>query len=157
MAEILSILSLVSYILAASFLILTVYLWFRFDIPKVYDDLTLKSAKKRIAQIHAGNEQAAEEKSDKKPQKPFMGKRAAANPETGLLAESSTADEEDSAATEMLTKPLEDTAATELMDLPTGLLGSDPEPQPAAPAKRTGGVELTLLEEVILVHTDERI
>lgn len=155
MAEILSIISLVSYILAALFLILTVFIWFRFDIPKVIDDLTLKSAKKQIAQMHEKSDAAGTGKAGKKSGKTAKHKTAAANPETGLLADN-RADEDDVPVTELMDKPAADPDATELLDMPTGLLGEADE-QMSAPPKRTGGVELTVLEEVMFIHTDEEI
>lgn len=158
MAEILSIISLVSYILAGSFLVLTVFFWFRFDIPKVIDDLTLKSAKKQIAQMHAKSDESAAARAGQKAEKSgktAKRKAAADNPETGLLVDN-RADEDDSPVTELMDKPAADPDATELLDMPTGLLG-EADDQPSAPPERTGGVELTMLEEVMIVHTDEEI
>lgn len=152
MAELFSILSLVFYILAASFLILTVYFWFRFDIPKVIDDLTLKSAKKQIAQMYAEASKTGDKagKTDKSAKR-----RAAANPETGLLADNS-GDEEVNAVTELLDSPGGDPDATVMMDLPTGLLAEAGDSLPAQ-TSRSGGVELTILEEIMIVHTEEVI
>lgn len=79
-------------------------------------------------------------------------------PETGLLNENRREDAVSSQATTSLNP---DDATDELLpkaedaSLTTDLLAASPAVRKAA--KRTGGVKLSLLDEIILIHTDEVI
>jgi len=65
MAEILSVISLISYILAGVCLAFAVFFWFKFKIPAVIGDLSGRTAKKSIAKMRENNE-----KSGKKSYRP---------------------------------------------------------------------------------------
>ena len=56
MAEILSIISTSSFVLAALFLALAIFFWFKFGIPAIIGDLSGRTAKKSIAQMRENNE-----------------------------------------------------------------------------------------------------
>lgn len=58
--EIYKIISTVGFILAAIMLILSIFLFFKFNIPKVIGDITGKTAKKAIQRIHEQNEQSGD-------------------------------------------------------------------------------------------------
>ena len=57
-AEILSLISLISYIIAGIALVLAVFFWFFFKIPSVIGDLSGRTAKKSIARKRASNERS---------------------------------------------------------------------------------------------------
>lgn len=169
-AEILSLISLISYIIAGIAAVLAVFFWFFFKIPSVIGDLSGRTAKKSIARKRASNERSGGKgyqpsatnanrgkltdtmqhsrklKDEPKKAKPVDESQM---PETGLL-ESNKADIVDSQQTELL-----DGAATGILvdeDATVAL-----QDEPVKPVKRTGGKKLTMLEEVMLIHTDEVI
>lgn len=174
-AEILSLISLISYIASGALLLLTVFFWFAFKIPTVIGDLSGRTAKKSIARMRASNERAGgqgykpsatnanrgkltdlmlQPEKVAKPQKKAEEKKQVQPeeqmPETGLLA-SNKAEAEVTPQTELLS----DEEATGLLvdEDATMLLNAEPEKVPA----RSGGKKLTILDEVILIHTDEVI
>ncbi len=167
--------SSVLYVVAAVAAAVAVFLWFKLKIPSVIGDLSGRTARKSIAKTRAHNEKTGNKsfKSsatnvnrgmltgtmpgvDKKrgaAKKPERRQAAAAdNPETGLLRES--ADQE---MTGLLngadTAPLEEgTVLLHDPDVTAPLLN-----QTHAPVKRSGGKKIELLEEVLLIHTEEQI
>lgn len=169
-AEILSLISLISYIIAGISLVLAVFFWFFFKIPSVIGDLSGRTAKKSIARMRAHNERSGgvgyqpsstnadrgrltdtmqhsrKLKFEPRKEKPVTESQ---RPETGLL-ESNKAVTVDNQQTELLggeaTELLVDEAATAVL-----------HEEPVKSARRTGGMELKLLEEVVLVHTNEVI
>ncbi|MBR6771465.1 MAG: hypothetical protein IKM28_09615 [Lachnospiraceae bacterium] len=58
MAEILLIISTSSFVLAALFLALAIFFWFKFGIPAIIGDLSGRTAKKSIAQMRENNEKS---------------------------------------------------------------------------------------------------
>ncbi len=174
MAETLSILSIVSFAVAVVCLVLAIFLWFFFKIPTVIGDLTGRTARKSIAKMRTANEKSGAKAYRESTTNVGRGKLTGSmsvsaksrkkengedtqNPETGLLADNK---EEvfDSEATGLL-----NVEATGLLDSEaTGLLLDEGETAPLVSStqhihKRTGGKKLVMLEEVILVHTDEVI
>lgn len=57
-AEILSLISTISFVIAAISFALAVFFWFSFKIPSVIGDLSGRTAKKSIARMRASNERA---------------------------------------------------------------------------------------------------
>lgn len=185
-AEILSLISVVSYILAGASLAVAVFLWFYFRIPSVIGDLSGRTARKSIARIRASNEHAGGQgyrpsatnasrgkltntmPQSKEPTEvqvrhsapssqqsetellPGAGRPAETgdHPETGLLA-ANRADETGNEQTELL----ENVEATAL--LVDEVVTESPIAE--APPARVGGRQLVMLEEVMLIHTDEVI
>lgn len=183
-AEILSLISVISYIVAGICLVLAIFFWFFFKIPSVIGDLSGRTAKKSIARRRASNERAggkgyqpsatnanrgkltdtmqhsrklkAESKKaePKKAQPPVDESQM---PETGLLM-ANKAQEFDSQQTELLdceetTTLVDENATVPLVDEnATALL----QETPATPM-RPGGKKLQMLDEVMLIHTDEVI
>lgn len=185
-AEILSLISIISFVIAGITLVLAVFFWFRFKIPTVIGDLSGRTARKSIAKMRESNERsgsktyrpsavnasrgkitanmtaqpAPRQVAPPAPVQP-KGRPAArpapakapqqtGRPETGLLAENK-AQTYETAQTEILggaeVAPfLED--ANETMPL------VDPTERVV---KRTGGKKLEMLDEVMLIHTDEVI
>lgn len=170
MAETLSIISIVSFVLSGICLVLAVFAWFYFEIPTIIGDLSGRTARKSIAQMREFNE-----KSGNKSYKPSGAnvergkltdtmqhsrklknnkkKETASDeiPETGLLDENKAQSVDAGEQTALLV----DEQATGLLagENETELLGVAPAPK----VKRTGGKQITLLEEVVLIHTDEVI
>ena len=174
-AEILSLISTISFVVAAISFVLAVFFWFNFKIPSVIGDLSGRTAKKSIARMRANNERAGGQ--GYKPSTVNVGRgkltdtmqhsRKLANdvkkndtkkktrvadvmPETGLL-ETNKAVTADSQQTDFL----EDYEATGL------LLDEDATAplyeEPKSITKRTGGKKLKMLDEVMLIHTNEVI
>lgn len=180
-AEILSLISTISYVIAAVSFVLAIFFWFYFKIPSVIGDLSGRTARKSIARMRATNEKAggqgykpsatnvnrgtltdtmqhsrklkADAKKKEASKKAEPKKKAAAEdlmPETGLLVGNRA-----EAPAQQETAMLDSNEAT-------GLLVDTDATAPLVslyqqPAKRTGGVKLTMLDDVMLIHTDEVI
>lgn len=172
-AEILSLVSLISYIVAGICLVVTIFLWIIFKIPSVIGDLSGRTARKSIARMRANNEKAggqgykpsAENAGRGKltdtmqHSKKLAGDTSNANgncddscemPETGVLS-SNKAQKTNGIPTALLAE----SATTDLLtdENTTTLLNNESAVQEG----RTGGRKLVILDEVILVHTDEVI
>ena len=172
MAQTLQTLSIISFAVAGVCLVLAIFFWFFFKIPTVIGDLSGRNARKSIAKMRAANEKTGvkaykESKTNAERGKltgtmpPDSGKlkKTVTNdgkPETGLLAEN-MAEGLESEATGVL-----DEATGILEGETTGLLIDENATAPLdAPVNktpvRTGGKKLEMLDEVMLVHTDEVI
>lgn len=174
-AEILSLVSLISYIIAGICLVLAVFFWFAFKIPSVIGDLSGRTARKSIARMRASNEKAGGQgykpsaanasrgkltdtmQHSKKltadtPKAKAKSKAADSTgmPETGLLstnkAEPASADQTDLLAGRETTGLLIDEDATAPLNN-----------EPVKRIKRVGGKKLDMIDEVIYIHTDEVI
>ena len=169
-AEILSLISLISYIVAGVSLVLALFFWFFFKIPSVIGDLSGRTARKSIARKRASNERSAgkgyqpsvtnvnrgkltetmgHSRKLKNSQRKDLAGNSEQMPETGLL-DANRADVVDSPQTELL-----DNEATGVLvdDEATVALDQDiPKP-----VRRSGGKKLNMIDEVILIHTDEVI
>lgn len=169
MAQTLQLLSIISFAVAGACLVLAVFFWFFFKIPNVIGDLSGRTARKSIARMRAANEKTGSksykasktnaERGKLTGTMPGIGKakKSDKNPETGLLTENK-ADGSDTEATGIL----DDEATGILGSETTGLLVDEnataplDADNPITPA-RTGGKKLEMIEEVMLVHTDEVI
>ena len=172
-AEILSMVSLISYIVAGICLILCVFFWIFFRIPSVIGDLSGRTARKSIARMRANNEKAGGQgykpssananrgkltdtiQHSKRPETDAFNKKESHDvdsepPETGLLS-SNKAKKNSWIPTELLEK----IATTSLLtdENTTMLLDSESVVQ----ERRASVKKLVMLDEVILVHTDEVI
>lgn len=166
MADILSTLSIVSFVIAGVCLVLAVFFWFFFKIPTVINDLTGRTARKSIAQMRAANEKAGTSScggskinmvrgrlTETMAGEARPGKRRAEmeqeRPETGLLAEN-----EADALQEEATGLLDEEVTGSLLEEEETVLLNEERPNRGA---RTGGEKLTMLDEVMLINTDEEI
>lgn len=162
MAETLSTLSIISFIVAGVSLVLAILLFIYFRIPTVIGDLSGRNAKKTIARMRSSNEKSGNKSFRASETNAARGKLTSTMPgignqqkktkdgaiapvedqmpETGLLAENKADLIGES------TVLLEDTEETMLL-----------AETPKEPAKRVGGVNFTLLDEVTFIHTDEVI
>lgn len=164
MAETLQLLSIISFAVAAACLVLAVFLWFFFRIPDVIGDLSGRTARKSIAKMRAANEKSGSKSYKESKANAERGKLTGTmpgiqgkktdnldenKPETGLLNENKA-------------EGLESEATGMLESETTGLLVDDeataplnmPEQKPKA---KIGDKKLKMIEEVILIHTDEVI
>lgn len=166
MAETLSTLSIISFAVAGVCLVLAVFFAFFFKIPTVIGDLSGRTARKSIAKMRAANEKTGSKTYKESKTNATRGKltgnipdsaklnkkesrRNSDKPETGLLAENK-ADSIDSEETGIL-----DSEATGLLIDAEATATLDTAVPPAA--KRTSGKALKIIEEVMLIHTDEVI
>lgn len=196
-SEILSTISLVSFILAGVSFLLAVFFWIRFNIPAVIGDLSGRTARKSIEKMRTNNEKTGNKSyktskvnlgrgkltdtmpdSDKLTEN-LKQKLGAGDiqPETGLLAENS-AMQFDSEETDVLVEhdetDLLNTGVfeTELLQTnvfgaeevdETGLLVEENETALLVEDKlenrtlEVANLKFVLLEEVMLIHTNEVI
>ena len=174
MAEILSTLSVISFIVAGVCLVLAIFFWFFFSIPTVIGDLSGRTARKSIARMRAANEKTGSKayKASKTnaergkltgtmPDSEKLSKKKAdsddSRPETGLLSENKAINP-GSDETELLAG--DETVMLEAET--TGLLIDEDATAPLnipsqKPVKRVGGKKLTMLDDVMLIHTEEVI
>lgn len=167
-AEILSLISLISYILAGVCLVLAILFWFVFKIPSVIGDLSGRTAKKAVAKMWA----TSPNKSKATPSAP-SGK--------GKTTPPVPPKKKQPAADEQATEVLQPNAAVPAGEVVTGVLGTNaampgavggtekldydeatgrleqPEKPLPQPVRRTGGKQLVMINEVMLIHTDEVI
>ena len=206
-AEILSLISVVSFVLCGIAFVLAVFFWFFFKIPAVIGDLSGRTARKSIEKMRAGNEKAAQgyrpktaytTRNQPAPIAPQPLKPVAVNlqtqkpatvrlrkpaenpaepeqmPETCLL-DDGRAPTEDIQATELLREdmvPAEDIQATELLNDYNNLTEEIPATELLASTAiteslldedekvtliPTNGVMMTILDDVMLINTNESI
>ena len=169
MADTLSTLSIISFIIAGIALALAVVLWFFFDILTVINDLTGRTARKSIAKMRTQNEKSGVKKYKESRTNAERGKLTETMSgikgtskdekerlETGLLVENKAETIEDEE-----TGLLNDEATGVLISEETGLLVDENETvalgKDVRTEKRVGGKKLTIIEEVMHIHTDEVI
>ena len=173
MADILSTVSLISFILSGVAFVFAILFFILFRIPSVIGDLSGRTARKSIAKMRVANEKTGaksykESKANVERGKltgtmPDSGKldkkkkvAADGQPETGLLADNKAEDF--------------DTEATGILSEETGMLDSEAtglliDENATAPletpmqkqAVRTGGKKIEILEEIVFIHTEEVI
>ena len=164
MAQTLQTLSVISYAVAALSFALAVFFWFFFKIPTVIGDLSGRTAKKSIAKMRAANE-----KKGVQPQKKSVP-LAKQSTQTAKPSEDPSRKQKTekvipcapSVAGEQETSLLGENAAVAVESEATGLLVDENETAPLdAPVyrqtERIVGKKLEMIQEVMLIHTDEVI
>lgn len=169
MAEALSIISLISFVVSGVCLLLAVLFWFIFDIPTVYGDLSGRTARKSIAQMRENNEKSGKvlyrssitnlergKTTDTTPEftKSGIKRKELGIPEnermeTGLLSDNK-ADNQEEQQTELLNGEETGLLSDEFMTAQLDALLQQPAPQ-------REGKKLVMLNEVMLIHTEEVI
>ncbi len=169
-AELLSTLSIVSFVIAAVCLVLAIVLWIYFRIPRVIGDLSGKNAKKSIARMRAYNESSGNKsyKSSKT--------NAARGTLTETIPDIKRSPDKTPAVQETKKKPAAAQKVIPMQPKPapapvkaqrgfseetvllnesseTVLLNETPREAPV----RVGGVKLTMLDDVMMIHTSEVI
>lgn len=167
-AEILSLVSLISYIVAGVCLVLAVFLWFFFKIPSVIGDLSGRTAKKSIEKMRQANTKSGSKSYRSSATNVSRGKITdTMHPSAKLKAtEAPAAPAQDSATPE--TTLLSENRATFYASEGTQMLDGSEATGMLADAQATmtlndnaamriGGKKLTMLNEVMLIHTNEVI
>ena len=162
MAETFSRLSTISFVAAGVCLAIAVVLWIVFRIPGVIGDLSGRNAKKSIARMRQSNERSGSKSYRSSETNAARGKLTATMPGAGAaekpVQQTHPAPQADEAPETVL---LSENRA-DRWEESTVLLSESGETEllaetPKEPARRMGGVPLTMLEEVMLIHTDEAI
>lgn len=169
MAETLSTLSIISFIIAGVCLVLAIFLWIFFRIPSVIGDLTGRTARKSIAKMRSANEKTGNKNYQTSKTNAERGKLTDTmsgigskkedleRPETGLLSENKV-EQFDSEETGILKTAEISTFDSEQTGLlvdenATALLNEKKQEKP----KRESTKKIVMKEEVMLIHTDEVI
>ena len=166
MAQTLQTLSIISFAIAGVCLVLAVFFWFFFKIPSVIGDLSGRTARKSIAKMRATNEKTGAKSYKESKTNAERGKLTGTMPDSGKLNKKNEAPDDDKPETGLLV----DNKANGLDSEKTGMLESETtgllidenataplDAQAHNPIARTGGKKLEIIEEVILVHTEEVI
>lgn len=141
MADILIIISNITYVLAGIFFITAVILFIRFRIPAIIGDLTGHTAKRSIAKMRINNEKAGAQiyKKDIENVTVKKDKNLQQDGTVPLMAETGTLDAQ---------------STTILDDEATTILNQEAERRKHEIA---GSIGFIVTESVILIHTDEVI
>ncbi len=162
MADTLSLISLISFIVAGACLALAVIFWFAFRIPKVIGDLSGRTARKSIARMRTKNESTGSKVFRRRGGYPGQDGSAGNMSNLGQMGSQETEPLDGAITEEIETGVLngkvsledDDENATVLLD------GSDDTrllSEIAVPAGKDIGKQLIMLEEVVLINTDEVI
>ena len=151
MAETLSNLSLVCYILAAVLLVVGIVLFVILRIPKTFSDYTGRSARKKIMKLRDNNE-----KSGNKSYRPSQVNKERGKITENIPSKPSKKIKEDMPGTGIIAENKAhryEAEATGLLDESTAELN---EPELAQPP-RPSNIKLKLINEVVFIHTQEVI
>lgn len=172
MAAVLSTLSIISFGIAGVCLLLAVFFWFFFKIPTVINDLTGRTARKSIAQMRAANEKASAKRHGESEGNVSRGKLTGTMHDFGRKKKNCVEPDQQRPETGLLKDNQAEGFAAEV----TGLL--DDEPTGFLEDEETGALveetaqlhaegqndqqhpdvkQLTMLDEVMLIHTEEEI
>lgn len=156
MTETLQLLSIISFAVAAVCFAIAVFFWFFFKIPDVIGDLSGRTARRSIAKMRAANEKSGSKSYKESKVNAERGKLTGTMP--GIRKKKT--DRLDSSKPE--TGLLNENKAKEPASETTGLLVEDEGTAPLDNQTdtfrvRSGGKKLKMLEEVILIHTEEVI
>lgn len=166
MAETLSTLSIISFAVAGVCLVLALFFWFFFKIPTVISDLSGRTARKSIEKMRAANEKTGTKTYKESKTNASRGKLTASIPDSEKLKKNKTIINSDKPETGLLAENKAnsiDSEETDILDSEaTGLLINEEATaslDTAVPqvTKRTDGKKVKIIEEIMLVHTDEVI
>ncbi len=168
MSETLSTLSIISFAVAGICLVLAVFFLFFFKIPTVIGDLSGRTARKSIEQMRAANEKTGNKSYKESKTNVARGKLTDTIKDSRKLKKNAVKDD-DRLETGLLTENKASDVSSEATGLlkneddeATGLLVDEDATAPLdSPIqnteKRKGGKKLKMLDEVIIIHTDEVI
>ena len=173
MADILSIVSLVSFILSGVAFVLAILFFILFRIPSVIGDLSGRTARKSIAKMRLANEKTGVKSYKESKTNVERGKLTGTMPDSGKLNKKNSAPANGQPETGLLAdnkaEGLE-SEATGVLDEETGMIESEttgllvdenataPLDTPVQkPVVRSGGKKIVMLEEVMFIHTEEVI
>lgn len=165
MAGVFSIISNFSFVLAIIFLLVSVYLWFKFNIPLVYGEFSGKTAKKSIEKLRERNE-----KSGKKTFSPSV-----VNYERGKITEKVAGLYEDSSIFDMQAvkktenmetgvllegdnfEPVAEKTAVLIDESTVALETEDNKGKLGHADDNRQRVAMKIIDEVVCIHTDEKV
>ena len=173
MADILSIVSLISFILSGVAFVLAILFFILFRIPSVIGDLSGRTARKSIAKMRVANEKTGVKSYKESKTNVERGKLTGTMPDSGKLNKKNSAPVDGQPETGLLAdnkaEGLE-SEATGVLDEETGMLESEttgllvdenataPLDTPVQkPVVRSGGKKIVMLEDVMFIHTEEVI
>ncbi len=166
MAEKLQTLSKIFFAISGVCFVLAVFFWVFFKIPKVIGDLSGKTARKSIADMRAANEKSGIKSYKESRTNSERGKLTGIMASNGNSKKKNVVLDDDFRETGILSENkanVLDTEATALLHTETtGLLGDESVTEPLVDmteriAVRSGGKKLEIIDEVMLIHTDEVI
>lgn len=175
MADTLQTLSIISFAVAGVCLVLTLFFLFFFKIPTVIGDLSGRTAKKSIAKMRAANEKSGVKSFKGSKTNAERGKLTGTIPDSNKLEKKNERTEDERPETGLLSDNQADKLEyeatgiladnkTDILDMEaTGLLVDEEQTSLLdgisvnQTGRRADGKKLTVLEEIILVHTDEVI
>lgn len=159
MADTLSLLSIIFFVVAGVSLVVSVVLWIVLRIPSVMGDLSGRTARKSIAKLRMANESSG-----------VKGHRSSqVNLRRGKLTETMTGIHRSGQQAEktggdpcLETGLLQENMSQGTVGETTGLLWDEDETQPleshmAGEEKKASGVKMELMEEIVWIHTHEHI
>lgn len=175
MAEILSSISLISYILAGISAVIAIFIWFKYNIPLIYGDLSGKNARKSIEKLRESNINSGIKYYRPSTENIKRGKLTATM--TSLVKKEETEAlpmEEERPETALLKENKAEIVKddeTELLDTDTFILTENDETslldekeitqilsdKPVVSSKRKLVEKMSMIEEVVIVHTDDTI
>ncbi len=166
MAGTLSTLSIISFVMAGVFLVLSILIWIIFRIPTVIGDLSGRTARKSIAKMRAANEKSGSKGYRESRTNAERGKltdnmknsrklvqehnMSDERPDTGLLNEN-RAYGQLSEETGMMESETTGLLVDENTTAPLGV------PNTHKAIGRAGGIKLRMLDDIVMIHTDEII
>lgn len=166
MAQTLQTLSIISFAVAGVCLVLAIFFWFFFKIPTVIGDLSGRTARKSIAKMRAANEKTGAKSYKESKTNAERGKLTGTMPDSGKLKKKKDVPDDGKPETGLLADNMVESLDSEA----TGILGSETtglliDENATAPldspthkqVARTGGKKLDIIEEVMIIHTDEVI
>ena len=166
MAQTLQTLSIISFAVSGVCLVLVIFFWFFFKIPTVIGDLSGRTARKSVAKMRAANEKTGAKSYKESKTNAERGKLTGTIPDSVKLKKKNEVPDDDKPETGLLADNKADGLGSEeirvLESETTGLLIDENATAPLDvpshnPIVRTGGKKLEIIEEVILVHTEEVI
>lgn len=165
-AETLELLSIISYVVAGISLVLAVFFWIFFKISTVIGDLSGRTARKSIARMRAANENSGSKSYKASKTNAERGKLTAAIKASEKLKKRASVTETDRPDTGLLNENTAEVTLSEetgmLESETTGLLVEEEATAPLeVPGKRKerpeGGKKLNMIDDIMLIHTDEVI
>lgn len=166
MAETLQNLSIISFAVAGVCLVLTIFFLFFFNIPTVIGDLSGRTAKKSIAKMRVANEKTGIKSYKGSKINAERGKLTGTMPDFDNPGKKKEKSENERPETGILSENQInkfESEATGILDVEaTGLLVDEDETAPLNPSaqnivKHRDGKKLTMLNEIVFIHTDEII
>lgn len=173
MAETLSLLSIISFAVAGVCFVLAIFFWFFFKIPTVIGDLSGRTAKRSIAKMRAANEKTGVKSYKESKSNAERGKLTGTMPDSAKLENTKDVPNDGKPETGLLMKNRaygSESEETGLLDGATSILDSETtglliDEEATVPLNtltqkqvaHSGGKKLEMIEEIMLIHTDEVI